>query len=146
MSPLRVSSIARHVDAAKRLLGELEQHAEAARQALGSDSSAEFLAAVNARERIFGELDSVVTNISRDRAAALGSGVEQDAATNQLLTEMAQAAARALESHEQLRVQATRARARLGAAIDRVDRPDTIASRYAVATSSTRSRSLSVTG
>jgi hypothetical protein len=145
LSP-RTNAIARHAEAAQRLLNELEQHAEAARHALGRDSGAEFFAAVDARDRILGELDEVVTQIAHERAASLESGAEHDAMTNRLLSEMAQAAARALESHEQLALHTRRERDRLGAVLTRSDLPDGVASRYAVATGTVRPRSFSVTG
>jgi ATP phosphoribosyltransferase len=142
----RTEAIARHAEAAQRLLNELERHAEDARVALGHDSGPEFLAAVEARDQILGELDNVVTQMTQDRLLTMNLAAEQDAATNRLLSGMAEAAARALESHEQLAVQARRERDRLGSALSRIDSPDSVATRYAVATGPARPQAFSVTG
>ena len=54
----RTSAIAVHVEAAKRLLGELERHAEEALQALGQESGEElFLSAIDERAGILAQLD-----------------------------------------------------------------------------------------
>jgi hypothetical protein len=146
MQSPRTNTIARHVEVAQRLLAELERHAEAAQHALGRDNGADFFAAVDARDAILGELDVVVTSIAHERSVSLEAGLEQDAITNQLLSEMAQAAARALESHDRLAVRARRERDRLGFALQRADRPDSVATQYAVASAATRPRAFSVTG
>jgi hypothetical protein len=133
------------VESAKRLLGELEQHAESARRALGRDNGAEFFAAVEERERLLRELDEVVTALAHEHAMAV-EGEGRDFETSTLLAETAQIAARALESHNQLQTATRQERDRLGASIEANNRPDAIASQYAVATSAPAVRSLSVTG
>ena len=142
MPPARQSAIALHVEAAKRLLDELEQHAETALQALGTDD-AEFLVAVEERDRILGELTVVVEALANERLADPDGSRGGDSA---LLAEMAQAASAALESHAQLLSRTQHERDRLAAALDRTKRPDAIAHQYAVATSAPRAATLSVTG
>ena len=145
MQALSTSAFAQHVDSAKRLLGELERHAETARHALGRDMGAEFFAAVEARERILQDLDDVVTKLAHEHAVS-AEGAERDFETTTLLAEMAQAAARALESHDQLQHQTMRERDRLGMATQSTSRPDAVATQYAVASTAPRSQSFSVTG
>ena len=146
MMNARLHVIARHAEAAQRLLGELEQHAEAARTALSRDSGADFFAAVDARDELLEELDVVVSQMTSERAEQAAAGLEQDAATNRLISEMARAAARALESHEQLANDARRERDRLSGVLSRTDSPDAVATQYAVATGAARPRAFSVTG
>jgi uncharacterized protein YukE len=146
MASPRTTPIARHAEAAHRLLNELERHADAARSALGRDSGAEFFAAVQARDQILGELDVVVTQLTQAGATAVEAGAEHDAVTNRLLSEMAQAAARALESHEQLALQTRHERDRLGGVLVRSESPDLVATQYAVATGAARPHAFSVTG
>ena len=64
---MSTSAIAVHVEAAKRLLRELEQHGEVALTALGRESGSEFFAAVNARDQILGQLDGVVETLTTER-------------------------------------------------------------------------------
>jgi hypothetical protein len=146
MSQPRTGAIALHVAAAKRLLGELEQHADAACDVLGRDSSADFFSAIDERERLLGELEPVVSSLVRAQAAADKAGGAQDPEIGTLLSGMAQAATRALEAHERLQQHARLERDRLGIALAKTDRPDSIASHYAVASNALRSRSFSVTG
>ncbi len=145
MQAVRTSAFAQHVEAAKRLLGELEQHAESARHALGHDSGADFFAAVEERERILHELDEVVAALAHEHAVS-ADGAERDVETTTLLAEMAQAAARALESHDQLESQTCEERTRLGMAVQANARVDAVATQYAVASSTPRQQSFSVTG
>jgi hypothetical protein len=142
MSPARTSAIAQHVEAAKRLLDELEQHAESALEALGSDDGAEFLAAVEERDRILGELNGVVEALAHERL----DDPDHQGTDSTLLAEMAHAASAALESHEHLLARTQVERDRLAAALDRTKRPDAVAHQYAVATNGPRSTTLSVTG
>jgi hypothetical protein len=146
MSSSRTSAIALHVEAAKRLLRELEQHAETALHALGHDSSDVFVAAVDERDRILAQLDEVVGALASERAATVDASGEQDPEVTSLFTEMAQAAAKALASHDQLAWHTRRERDRLAAALQRTNRPDSIAHHYAVAATPARPRTLSVTG
>ena len=145
MSTARTSAIAVHVEAAKRLLRELEQHAETALHALGRDSGAEFFAAVDERDRILGELDGVVDALTTERNASLEAHGEEDSHTSSLFAGMAQAAAVAVESHDRLATETRRERDRLAAALRRTVRPDSVAHQYA-ASSGPRSRTISVTG
>lgn len=142
MSPAGTSAIALHVEAAKRLLDELEQHADTALRALGEEDGTEFLAAVQERDRILAELNDVVEALAHERVDAGSAGADD----SELLAEMAQAASDALESHEHLMSRTQAERDRLAAALDRAKRPDTIAHQYAVATGAQRRTTLSVTG
>src|SRR5438552_11146956 len=118
MAPKRSSAVALHVEAAKRLLRELEQHANTAMSALGRDSGSEFFAAVDARDRILGQLDDVVEKLAHERGVS-GFAAAHDPETGLLLNEMARAAAAALESHEQLLMRTRQERDRLSAALDK---------------------------
>jgi hypothetical protein len=140
MSTSPTSAIALHVEAAKRLLRELEQHAQTALQALGRESGAEFFAAVDARDRVLGELDTVVDALTRER---MGSR-ERDAETSSLLVQMAQATAAALELHDRLATETRRERDRLAAALRRTTKLDAVAHHYAA--SRPRTRTISITG
>jgi len=144
MPSTRTRAIASHVEAAKRLLRELEQHAETALSALGSEGGTEFVEAVSQRDKILAQLDVVVEALSQERL--VGEGTEEQDAMSGLFAEMAQAAAAALESHNQLTSHARRERDRLAAALERTNRPDPVAHQYAAAAAATRSRTLSVTG
>src|SRR5438046_8537968 len=97
----RTGSIAVHVAAAQRLLMELDAQANAAIQALGRENSAEFFAAVDARDRLLRELASVADALAQERAwgGAMPAAAFPPA---QAVREMAYAAAAALESHERL--------------------------------------------
>jgi DNA repair ATPase RecN len=137
------SAIALHVEAAKRLLDELEQHADSALRALGDEDGSEFLAAVHERDRVLAELNDVVEALAHERVVESDPTASED---SELLAEMAQAASEALESHEHLMARTQAERDRLAAALDRAKRPDTIAHQYAVATAAQRRTTLSVTG
>jgi hypothetical protein len=132
------SSIALHVETAKRLLDELEQHAEVALGALGQDGE-QFLAAVNERDRVLDELNSVVSMLARER-------LRETPEDSSLLDEMAHHASRALESHETLRMATQLERDRLAAALAKTSKPDGVATQYAAATAIPRTATLSVTG
>jgi hypothetical protein len=143
MEAPRTSAIAVHVEAAKRLLRELEQHAQTAMQALGRENGAEFFAAVDARDHILGQLDGVVDKLTQERKASGSTGM-QDAEASSLFAEVAQAAASALDLHDRLTTEARRERDRLAAALRRTTRVDAVARHYAA--SSPRTRRISVTG
>ena len=145
MTTARASAIAMHVEAAKRLLRELEQHAQTALHALGRDGSTEFYAAVDERDRILGELDGVVEALTSERNAPGDLRADEDPEVSALFAEVAQAAAAALESHDRLATETRRERDRLAAALRRTMRPDAIAHQYA-ASSGPRSRTISITG
>jgi hypothetical protein len=144
MSSARTSAIALHVEAAKRLLRELEQHAELALHALGRESGTDFVATVDERDRILAHLDEVVDALSQERSSSESS--EPDPEVAGLFAEVAQAAATALASHDQLATRTRRERDRLAAALHRTSRPDTVAHQYAATTPAARPRTLSVTG
>lgn len=150
MTVMRPSAIALHVEAARRLLRELEQQAATAMASLGRDENEEFFAAIDDRTRTLERLDGVVEAIVQERALAAavhGARAEPDPATNELLAEVARAASDALEAHQQLTVEAGREQARLAQAHARTGRPDTVARRYAATSSQgARQRTLSVSG
>jgi hypothetical protein len=144
MSTAGASAIAFHVETAKRLLDELEQHAELALETLGAEDGSEFLAAIAERDRILVELNDVVEALAHERVGAAPESPSQEEA--KLLSDMARAAAAALHSHEHLLSRTQTERDRLAAALARTNRPDSIAHQYAVATNVPRPRTLSVTG
>lgn len=145
MSPSRASAMALHVEAAKRLLEELEQHAVAAREALDRDGGEAFISAIEERDRILGQLNEVVDAIAQERESG-GASEGEDADAGPMFVEMARAAAAALESQRQLTVHAQRERDRVSAVLHNTNRPDPIADQYAVATGGMRRGTLSITG
>jgi hypothetical protein len=116
--------------------------------ALGRDQNAEFFAAVDDRTRTLERLDRIVEAIVHERAlATTEQGGQPDPATGALLAEMAQAAAAALESHEELAAETRRERNRLAEVHARSGRPDAVAYRYAATSSQlARARTFSVSG
>jgi uncharacterized protein YukE len=146
MSASRASAIALHVEAAKRLLGELEQHSATALGALGRDSGSDFFAAVEERDHVLEQLNTVVEALAHERQEIEQPGAEQDDRTGALLAEMARAAAAALESHENLVARTQQERDRLAGALQRTNRTDSVADQYAVASSGIPQRTLSVRG
>jgi hypothetical protein len=143
-TPSRASVTARHVNAAKQLLRELEQHASTAIDAIGREDGSEFLAAVNDRDRILAQLDQVVDALSQSRSAIGSSG--EDPEITSLFNEMAAAAAAALESHDQLTSFTRAERDRLAIAIQRSNQTDVVAHQYSAVANAGRPRTLSVTG
>ncbi|HVX41652.1 MAG TPA: hypothetical protein VHB25_18980 [Gemmatimonadaceae bacterium] len=146
MLTARADSIAMHVEAAKRLLQELEQHAQSAVDALGREGGAEFVAAVSERERVLAELNDVVEALAHERAESSDHEATPEPATGELFAEMARVAAAALEAHENLLARTRMERDRLAALLHRTNEPDRIASRYAGALQPSRGPVLSVTG
>ncbi|MDB4878226.1 MAG: hypothetical protein JWM41_4672 [Gemmatimonadetes bacterium] len=146
MSASRSSAIALHVEAAKRLLGELEQHSATALGALGRDSGSDFFAAVEERDHVLEQLNTVVEALAHERHEIEQPGAEHDDRTGALLAEMARAAAAALESHENLVARTQQERDRLAGALQRTNRADSVADQYAVASSGVPQRTLSVRG
>jgi hypothetical protein len=138
--------LAEHVEAARRLLSELDQHADVALQALSEESGSEFLAAVEERDRILAQLDDVVDALAQQRSEEAEQGVEADPATTAMFAEMAQAAAAALESHNRLTLTTQLERDRIASAVQRNGRPDSVANQYAAVANGPRSGTLSVTG
>lgn len=142
MSGVGTSALALRVEAAKRLLRELEAQAETALAALGRDDGDEFLAAVEGREHILEQLDHVVEAVARQRSGVRGDDTE----TGQLMAEIARAAAVALESHENLVAKTRRERDRVAVVLNPGARRDMVASQYALAAMSARPLTISVTG
>lgn len=145
MMTARADSIAMHVEAAKRLLQELEQHAQSAVDALGRDGGADFLAAVSERDRVLAQLDDVVEALAHERSEA-GEQQDPDVDTGPLLAEMARVAAAALEAHENLLARTRMERDRLAALLHRTNEPDRIANKYAGAFQPARGPVFSATG
>ena len=140
------TAIVPHVEAAKRLLRELEQNATAAIDTLAHEGGSELLAAVEERGALLNELREVADALAHERASGNVSGHDGDEVTSTLLAEVAAAAAAALETHEQLVSRTRLERDRLAAALHRAKQPDTVADVYAAATGDPRPRTLSVTG
>jgi hypothetical protein len=144
MFTARPGTIALHVQAAKQLLEELDRQANVAIQALGRDNGEEFFAAVEERDRLLAELGAVADTLAQERAwSSHGSG--QQETTPRVFTEVAYAAAAALESHERLVAHAQAERDRLASALERNARPDGVALQYAGAADPARP-TFSVTG
>ena len=145
-SAARSSAIALHVQAAKRLLQELELHSDTAINALGRESGADFFAAVDKRDRILEELKGVVEAITDGQSSAESAG-RSTVLAGPVLDEMTLAAAAALESHQQLLMRTRQERDRLAAALHTTTtRTDSVANHYAAASITGRSRTFSVTG
>jgi hypothetical protein len=145
MSPSRASAMALHVDAAKRLLRELEQHALSASEALDRGAVTEFIAAIDDRDRILNQLTHVVGAIAHERGTSTDVD-KPDINTAAMFAEMTRAAAAALETQQQLTARAMRERNRLASALHATNRPDAVAGHYAVAAGEKRRVTLSVTG
>ncbi|MEO7085979.1 MAG: hypothetical protein ABI442_03990 [Gemmatimonadaceae bacterium] len=144
MPAAQTSAFALHVEAAKRLLEELELHADSAMNAIGRESGTEFFAAVDERDRILEELDAVVDALAHARAIA-GPG-PRGGVEPSLLNDMARAATAALESQEKLLLRTRQERDRLADALQATKRTDTVASHYAAASTAGRPQTFSVTG
>ena len=140
------SPMAPHVEAAKRLLRELERHAELATATLSDGDGTDFLAAVENRETLLAELSRVVDVLAHQRAEIETLGGETGGATTALFVDLVNAATRALGSHEQLVVRARAERDRLAAAMRQSERPDSIANQYAATAPVPRAAVFSVTG
>jgi hypothetical protein len=140
------ATIAPRVEAAKRLLRELEQHAESAMDTLSKGDGAAFLAAVEKRDVLLAELQHVVDVLAQERAyaGAWTDGASSDAYA--LIGEVAHAATGALESHERLVGLAQVEHNRLAAALRKTEQPDAIATQYTATTHTLRPRTFSVTG
>jgi hypothetical protein len=134
-------AITRHAAAAKRLLAVLQQHADASAELLGSDAAADFLAAIDERQRLLGELSGHFQAIARERVI----GARERQMRIDVLQELTASAKSALEAHERLTVRAQQERDRLGVAVTLAGRPDSVARQYS-AYGAQRSAGLSVTG
>jgi hypothetical protein len=137
------SALVRHATSAKLLLTALQQQADTTADLVGSDAAADFLAALEERDRILGELNGIVQAIARER---VGMGRERELQIA-VLQEVAHTAAFALESHERLMQRTQRERDRLADALERTNHPDSVANQYgAYGAGAARSSGLSVTG
>ena len=138
--------IAPHVEAAKRLLRELEQHAAVATDVLIAGDSVEFLAMLEKRQRLLAQIERVVEVLAQERAQSRGRFDERGSETAALIGDVTEAAAGALESHERLVGRVRAERDRLAAAVSRTEQPDSIANHYAATSHVVRQQTLSVTG
>jgi len=139
-------SIAPHVEAAKRLLRELEQHADAAVDVLSRGDGAEFLAVVKERETLLAQLGQVVDVLAHERAQSGRWTAEQHREADSMIGELTRAAKGVHASHERLVSQVAVERDRLSAAVRRSDQPDSVASHYTAMAHAPRLGTLSVTG
>ncbi len=139
--PAVPSAIALHIEAAKRLLQELDEQASSAMQAVGQTSPADLFETLAQRDQTLEQLGGVVNAI-----ASRTSVGELDGSTRAALQELGQAAAAALESQGRLAAVAQRERNRLADAQDRAARPDGIARQYGAATRAAHPRLISVSG
>lgn len=146
MPVLTATTIAPHVEAAKRLLREIEQHTDAALDTLSQGGGTRFLAAVEERETLLSQLAHVVGEIARERAQSDAWANDEGSELAALVGEVTRAATAVLDSHERLVARATEERDRLSAAINRSAQPDSIANQYAATTHALPRRTLSVTG
>jgi hypothetical protein len=143
MSRPRPTAIAAHITAAKRLLDTLEQHAAAAAESIDGEDASVFLAEVDERGRVVGELSDVLESIARERVHVVRDDQRQ---ADRMIAELTEAATAALESHERLVQRAQAHRDRIATALDRTQRPDAIANQYAAATAAPRPTTISWTG
>lgn len=140
------TTIAPHVEAAKRLLRELEQHASVATDVLATAGGSELLASLETRQGLLTRLETVVDLLAQARTRSRGHADGRPSETDALIGEVARAAEGVLQSHERL-VDAVRVeRDRLAEALRRTEQPDSIAHHYAATSHAVRPRTLSVTG
>jgi hypothetical protein len=135
-----------HVEAAKRLLRELERHADAAAGTLSRGTGEEFLAVVQERDALLEELSRACAAIAHERvlSAAQPYGERSDAAA--VFGELAEAVNAAEASHQQLVAKARDERDRLAAALRKAVEPDAVAPQYGATSPAPRRRTLSITG
>jgi hypothetical protein len=122
------SDIARHVEAAKRLLAELDQQAVVVMTAIGREDGAEFVQAVSRRDTLVADLQRAVDEIAHQRAwtaSPTGSNSAPKA-----LTELTQALHGAVARQQEILSAAAAERDRISTAMKQADRPDALASRY----------------
>lgn len=146
MSPIAPNALAPHVEAAKRLLREIERHADAAIDTLNNGDGTQFLSAIQERETLLTRLSEVVTALNQERTHADARGSRESAETKAMLGKLAGAATSVLASQERLVVSATVERDRLAAAVRRAEQPDAVATQYAATSHPLRAGYLSVTG
>jgi len=146
MSPMTPDAIAPHVEAAKRLLREIERHADAAIDTLNSGNGSQFLLAIQERETLLSQLSQVVTALNRERTHADTRGPRESAEAKAMIGKLAGAATSVMASQERLVMSAAAERDRLAAALRRAELPDPVASQYAAIAHPLRAGYLSVTG
>jgi len=146
MSPMTPDAIAPHVEAAKRLLREIERHADAAIDTLNSGDGSQFLLAIQERETLLSQLSQVVTALNRERTHADTRGPRESAEAKAMIGELSGAATSVMASQERLVMSAAAERDRLAAALRRAELPDPVASQYAAISHPLRTGYLSVTG
>ena len=146
MSTALVSRISPFVEAAKQLLLELEQHADASLDTLSRGNGTDFLAAVEKRDAILVELAQVTDALAHERAQFGGGSHEERREAQALMSKLSTAASGAMASQQRLIERATETRDRLGLAVKNADRPDAVATQYAATTPGLRQSLLSVTG
>jgi len=141
MNAAPARTIAPHVEAAKRLLRELDQHAQAAIDILDQGDASGLGPALEKRDELLAELVRVTDAIARERAQSGMWGHEAD----HPLDELAAVADAAWASDKRLVERATAERDRLGDAVRRAGQRDVVAHQYA-ATMPAAQPILSVTG
>jgi hypothetical protein len=141
-----VSRISPFVEAAKQLLLELEQQANASLETLSRGNGTEFLAAIEKRDAILEELARVTEALAQERAHFGGGSHEERREVQSLMAKLSEGANSAMASHQRLVLKATETRNRLEAAVQKADRPDTVATQYAATMPGARESLLSVTG
>ena len=146
MSSTTPDTIAPHVEAAKRLLREIERHADAAIDTLNSGNGSQFLLAIQERETLLSQLSQVVTALNRERTHADTRGPRESAEAKAMIGELSGAATSVMASQERLVMSAAAERDRLAAALRRAELPDPVASQYAAISHRLRAGYLSVTG
>jgi hypothetical protein len=146
MSNVLVSRISPFVEAAKQLLLELEQHANASLDTLSRGNGTEFLAAVEKRDAILEELSRVTDALAHERTHFGGGSHEERREVQALMSKLSHAANGAMHSHQRLVERATETRDRLNSAVKKADQPDAVATQYAATTPGPRQSFLSVTG
>ena len=134
-------TIAPHVEAAKRLLRELDQHAQAAIDTLDQGDATGLEPALDRRDELLAELVGVTDAIARERALSGVWGHEAD----HPLADLVAVADAAWASDKRLLERATAERDRLGDAVRRSGQRDVVAHQYA-ATMPAAQPILSVTG
>jgi len=141
MNAAPARAIAPHVEAAKRLLRELDQHAQSAIDILDRGDATGLGSALEKRDELLAELVRVTDAIARERAL---SG-EWGHAADHPLADLAAVADAAWASDKRLIERATAERDRLGDAVRRAGQRDAVANQYA-ATMPAAQPILSVTG
>lgn len=140
------NTLAPRVEAAKRLLREIERHADAAIDTLSNGDGSQFLSAIQERETLLAQLSEIVTALNQERTHADARGPRESAEAEVIIGKLAGAATSVLASQERLVASATVERDRLAAAVQRTEQPDSVASQYAAMWRPVRPGYLSVTG